>query len=527
MGYRGEVITIPLGQLGIITDLPPSDIPPGAMLDSNNITVFAGVVEKARGSRKYNSSALPAALVAMHDWHPNIYTQRLIVATADGKIFRDDGDKTFGGTSPIKTGLGVLTPNSQFVAGGNEVAGANRKLFYFSAANQLQVLAADQSVVADIENPAADWITDRYPKLGLIHRNRLWGFSGTTAYGSLTDDHEDFLSSGNLLFNIFPGEGGDINGAFVFKGRMFVFKEGGFVYYLDDTHATATNWFFRKLGTGFGLASPNSIIQALDDMIAGNTTGSITSYTATQAFGDIESADILATNGLENYVRTHTSLSGVPVMHAIYYEEKKQVFFTYSSKYGVTNDTILTMDMNRRGTPRITLSNRDAANVLGMRKDINNVKRPIYGDALGFVYLMDQEDRLVEAASYEGSLTTSHLDFHQLDPTLSSREKIYDWISVEYIPEGPWSLSAEIFIDGESKETINFKQMTRSNQLGNFLLGTDVLGSNQALTSPRQPLHGIGRRISVRFFNSGSNQSFRLANFTIGFRPAGGNATTI
>ena len=123
--------------------------------------------------------------------------------------------------------------------------------------------------MSEIASPAADWVSPNYPTVGVIHRNRLWAFMKQRAYASDTGNHENHLSN-NLTQAIFPGEGGSVIGAFVFKGRLFAFKEGGFVYYLNDDDPDSDNWNWLKLASNFGLSSPHGILQALDDMIAVN-----------------------------------------------------------------------------------------------------------------------------------------------------------------------------------------------------------------------------------------------------------------
>ena len=131
MAYRGETATIALGSRGLLTDIAPGQIPPDALIDSDNIVLNAGSIEKMQGSLRYNSSALSSPVVAIFDWHPTNFQQRLIAATANGSIFRDTGNFTFNGNTAIKTGLGNLTVNDRFVEGGNETAGSSKKLFRF------------------------------------------------------------------------------------------------------------------------------------------------------------------------------------------------------------------------------------------------------------------------------------------------------------------------------------------------------------------------------------------------------------
>lgn len=526
MAYSGETVTIPLGAYGLLTDVAPGNIPANALIKADNVVCNIGSIEKIGGSLKYNSSALSDKIVALFDWHPTNWQQRLIAACADGTIYRDIGDRTFSGGTAINSGLSGLTNRCQFVEGGKEGLSNAKKLFLFSENNQVQVLSGDGTAFADITSPAADWTAPNFPTCGIVHRNRLWAFLKQRAYASDATDHEDFTGGGILTMNVGAGEGGDIVGAYVFKGRMFVFKEGNFTYYLDDTDTTSSNWVFRKLDTGIGLASPHSIVQMINDLIFMNTTGSLSSGIASQNFGDMESADVLANAQIEDYVRSVTSVSGLQYSHALYYEAKKQAYFTYWSTYNGSNDKFLVVDMNTPN-PRFTFCTKDNPECLASRKDNNGVLRPIYGDPSGFVYWMDREDRDVGGSAYTGTFQTPHIDFRHLDPRLANKEKHFDWLSIEFVPEGAWDISVDVYIDGKFRETLTFSMKNRSDGMDSFTLDTDLLGREDAQTSPSKQLHGTGRRISLKFYNAGLRQSFKIASFTVGFRVAGENATRI
>lgn len=518
MAYAGMQVKIPLGDFGLLTDMSPGSLPLGALIEARNVVLNNGTVQKAPGATRYNPSyQLDGEIVALYDWFPDPFTQRMIAVTDAGKIYKDIGDRTFSLGVPINTGYPAFTPRSQFVPGGNETTGESRKLFYFSdGLTQVQVLDGDGSAFAEINEPASDW-SGRFPRVGVIHRNRLWAFMGQRAYASTTGDHEDFVDASVLTQEIYSGEGGDIIGAYVFKGRLFCFKEGLFIYFLDDSDVSSTNWYWRKLASNFGLASPNSLVNALDDLLSGNATGSITSYKAADTLGDIESADLLRASGIERYLRATTHPIGIPNMHALYDEELKQIYFTYRSTYTNTNDMLLNIDYNR-GAPRITYLQKGSPTCLAIRKNINSISVPMYGGADGYVYMMNAEDRLEGAVSYTGVFQTAFHDFKEADPKLGQCMKQFDHIWIEYVPEADADLSIDVFIDGRFVETVTTRLELADEELGSFLLGTDRLAQYTTVTNP-VPIAGMGYRISFRCYNSGSNESFQIASIGVGFRP--------
>jgi hypothetical protein len=528
MAYGGQAVTIPLGGLGLLTDVAPGDIPPSALIRANNIIYTGGTLEKAPGTRQINSTQLSDGIVGIYDWNPSSIQQRLIAVTDVGDVYRDTGDGLFSGGTAITTGLGGLTPNDVvFVEGGHEVSGNNKKLLLFTGQNQLKVLSGDGTSFADISSPAADWTGTTFPGTGIIHRNRLWAFSGQYGYASDTGDHENFLTN-NLFMNIFPGEGDDIEACFSFKGRLFVFKKGNYVYLLEDTDSDSSNWYFRKVASDFGVASRHSIFEALDDMLVGNSTGSLNSMKASEKLGDVEAGDILHLAKIEEYVRNNINESGVTAMHTLYYSQKKRAYITYKSKYGGDNDRMLVMDVDKLQQPRFSFYTKDVPNCLAIRRDINGIRRPMYGSSDGYVYLMDQEDRLTHATAYTGEVITAHNDFRAQG--LQASNKLFDSLSIEFIPQGNWNLLCDVYIDGRFTEQLSFGMSDQSNQtLGRFTLGGavsgDPLGRTDTQNSPLIPLHGTGRRIAFHFKQAGSNQNFKLASYTAYFRVAGQNAT--
>lgn len=535
MAYSGVTARIPLGQSGILTDMAPSALPVQALTDANNITLTNGTVQKAPGTRKLNATALPAGIVAGVDWRPNSVVQKTIVACSNGSIYYDTGPGDFALQVTLASGLTNLSPNSKFVTGGNETGGRPKKLFFFSfGENQLKVLNLAETSFSNISKPAADWTSANYPRIGVIFRGSLWAFAGQISYTSDSGDHENFQTN-TQVSPVFPGEGDAIRGAFVFKGKLFCFKDGGFVYALNDDAADTQDWYWQKLANNFGLAAPNAVTEVLDDMLAGNTTGTVTSYTATNALGDVESADVFRVAGMENFLRGSTSTVGVPFQHTLYYAAKKLFFMTYRSAYYTYNNMLICIDFSRQSAgPQVTFWIKGSPQCLWLRRDQYGVDRPYYGDKDGFVQIMDSEDRLEGASkttgqpltgtAYEGSFQTVNFDMSHLDPKFAGIAKHWDWLKVEYCPEGNWNIMCDYFVDGKYIDTISFPMIQyQKPQLDVLLLNTDRLSQINTESFTR-PLTTTGRVITFRFYNRGAGQSFQIAGIVIGFRPSGEQA---
>ncbi len=540
--YNGSVAQIPIGSKSLLSDMAPSAIPSDNLTKVINCDYGLGYIQKAPGAITYNRNALSAGVVALLDYFPNTYKQRLFAATSDGKIYRDTGDRGFGLNTAIATGLGALTSTSQFVVGGNETAGRDKKIFFFSGGlNQLKVCSADNSTFASISQPAADWPNptassnpqSNFPNFGLIHRGCLWVFAKSVAYKSNSADHEDFVTSNAILINnVGPGEGGDIIGAYVYKQKLIVWKQGDLVYILNDTDNSSSNWYFSKFGEGLGISSWHAACQVLDDLLVGTSSGKITSFAATQAYGSFTQADILKQARVSKFFAENTTILGNQFQQSIYYPDKGLALFTGRTKGRQNNDCLISLDVSQPDNPRYGLLTHVAPDCLALRRDTNNILRPIYGASDGFVYFMDREDRAVgpmgSGSAYTGEFRTADLDMRHLDPSLAHKNKLWEWLWVTFQEEGNYTLSVDVWIDGRFRETLSFAQTVDTNYAGAFVLGStgSVTGGLDEKTIGVK-LHGMGRRITLRCYNSGNNQNFKVSMLSIGFKLSGEQATRL
>lgn len=667
--YTGQMVPIPLGQLGLRTDDPVTSLPPNAAIRANNISFQSSRIEKSKGSAQYNTASFSSAVVAVFDWFPTPSEQRMIALTADGKCWRDTGSGSFNTNTPIATGLGTLTPDAHMVAGGAESANRDRKLFVFTGTSQIKVLQGDGAALTSIDLPSADWASGNFPTYGLIWQNRLVVIGSSanrhTAYFSTIEDHENFqgtvavpfllnvewdiwhigspnsdqsatLQSGGAvtilpavnnegfllqgsrkfdkvtmtisqaqtgspvytysywngsswqaltltstpsytavgtttlqfaiptdwnvgdggitgadatrysirvlattapvtsvrstgfqvesttidvfppIFNIFPGESDGVVSAGVYKGRLFFFKQPYGIYYIETNgSADYTNWSVERLTDTFGIGSPHGHTQVLDDLLAANSQGGINSLQATQAFGDLKAGDVLANAQVEEFIKSITDPAGIPVSHAIYYQEKKRAMFTMRSSGGLEQDKILVIDVAKQ-TPRIEFETKDQPTCLALRKDSSNILRPYYGANDGFIYLMERSTYDVAGEAYLGEFQTPYIDFSYLDQTMGGKVKLFDFLEVQFVATGNWSFLVDVYLDNQFSETLTVRQNVGS-VLDQFVLDTDTL-SQEFAQSVRLPLHGAGRRISFRIYNSTMAQYFKIERFVVNFR---------
>lgn len=541
MAFKGIVYPIPLGQGGLHTDDSPNTIPKTDLIVANNVSLHNNLIEKDFGSAPFNTSAIPDGIYGAYDWWPttNISDRKLIVLGGDGKTYAIDNT---GAATEITASGGApatLTVTNQvfFVAGGIESSGRSRKLFILTGSDQIQVIAGTNTTRASINEPDTTWgSTGKYPRAGKIVNGRLavWGADNNphALYMSDSADHEKMVTNA-LQFSVFPGEGERLTTGFVVGGRFFMLKYPQGAYSLVSDSPTSSNWYIKQHNSQLGAASPYSAAAVLNDVLIKTASDQIISIAAVQEFGDIKGGDVFNILKMETFIRDNTNPSGAQQTHLMYYEDKKLLFATYRSTLGSSNDRMVVLKLESNGKTKAVFNTKDAPNCLALRKDTNGVKRPIYGSLDGYIYEMDQIDRNVDGAAFAGEFQTPHMDFADLGKNMADTNKNYQFLSLRYIPQGDWNIYADIYIDGNYYETVTF-EMNGDDLLADdtveatdFILAessTDPEGSElsgEDLLTVMKPLRGTGRTISVKIYNTGNDETFKIAQMFIGFTPSG------
>jgi len=524
MAYRGQIINIPLGELGLFTDDAQTITPPQGLIRAENVEIKHGYLEKTPGSKRWNKTALPSGVAQFFDWWPDENTQRAIVVTKDGRVWRFTDQYHYTEVLPENDAPANLRVSSQvvMVGAGQEEAGNPRKLFIFTGNDPVQVISGDGTTRHNMTHPAADWSGSFYPSFGIPFQNRLYCFGNRNQphflYGSSPTDHEDFVTLGSAVFaNVFPGDSERLISAANYKGQLVLFKYpfGFYLLNVDDPSAP----FPQKMGSSFGAGSGLGSIQVLDDLWIGNSTGSITSLNATNSLGGMQQSDVVKSMKCYKYLQEHVAPIKNFSQQAIWYEAKKLALFSFHSPSSAKPDRIFTIDL-QSSRPRPTMNTKDQPNCLGLMKDTVRIDRPFYGAEDGYIYAMDQKNRNVADNAYEMSFQTPFLDFSFVDRRLADVNKNFDFLEVKFEPMGNWDLLADVFIDNRFVETVKFN-MAQQDVLDNNFRLDQSRASGPGARNALRPIHGMGRQISVRFYNAEKNHNARIQSVTFYFRPSG------
>jgi hypothetical protein len=495
-------------------------VPPFAYQRAMNVVVDAGLMAREGGSALYTPSPISGApkVQALLDWWPDAATQRLLAATNDGKLLRDTGDGSFATT--LKGGLST-SGLPVWCEGGAESFGNARKAFHTNGVNVVQVLAADGVTTADLATPPADWSGANQPRSLFLHRNRLWGILAHRVYGSLTTNHEDFTTAGVLQFAVFPGVAQFLQGGISFKEFLFLWKWPRGIAFLDDTDTNSTNWFMKLLTDAVGLAGPKALCAVDDDVLFLSEIAHLHLVSHVRQ-NDIQASDLTAANELSEWVRENLNLNATALASAtaIYYPDRKQAMVAVPGAGATTNTLKLIVDFNGKA-PKITVSNKDVCDGLTLRRDSNGIQRPISGDAVGQVWKLDQVAPTKNGVAYTSDFQTVETDFAWADPGLASVRKNLAWLELVMRPTGiaGEALFVDIYLDGTFTQTLTYT-LTGGVLLGQFLLGTDVLGGETTLRI-RKRMRGSCYRWSAKVRHASLTQDPRVSELVVGFGAGG------
>lgn len=521
MSYVGNSIEIPLGPGGLTGSKNLAGIPAAFFLEATNISYETGSITKEGGSTKYNTNAIPAAprIIGGWDWWPLTTAQRMVVIGSNGSIYKDSGLATF--PVSLKVGMTVANVVPVFVEGGKEVASNSRKLFIFTGANPVQVLAGDANTTTGLATPPADWGSVNQPIGGCVHEGRLWGYGNLNdphrMYYSTTANHEDLTGAGAGTVAVYPGEGEQILAAMSYKGALIVWKRPYGVYMVDTSSPTVSNWRVSRLSQSVGISSPRGFVAIDNDVLYQDKDGNFQLLSATADFGDLQSRNLSKLVLFDEYLRDKINLSRLPFAKAVYYSAKREAHFVMAGSGFTVNNRRVVIDFNGE-QPRFRVSTKDVSESLWLRKDSNLIPRLVSGDDAGFVWHLDQLTKAKAGAGYISKFQTAHNDLSEADPALVGKQKLLDFLELSFQTKGDWNFFVDVVCDGRVTQTVPYSMAGPSAKFGTAKFGSSQFGST-TMENLRKRLVGTARRISLIGRNASAGEDFSISKAVLYFRP--------
>lgn len=523
MAYRGSVTRLPVGMLGLSGSRNPTQLQPGHFSEVDNVSLEGGLIQKIGGASKLNASALgaPSVVTSGINYSPVSGALRDAVFLSNGSILKDTGPGTFAVT--LASGLNSpRDPPPFFLMAGGEAVGSPRTLFCFSETNQVRAVDGDGAVMTALTTPPADWAgAGNFPIFGILHEGRLWGGGNASdphrLYYSRLSDHQDFSVPGGTL-SVFPGEGERIVAGVSFKGLLVIFKYPRGVYMINTGDPSPAGWRVDRLTGAVGAVNQQSVITIANDTMYLDAAGNVHLMSATNAFGSVETSNVTQAAEMSQFVRDNVAITSIKRAAGIWYGAKQQAIFALPGLGGTDNNIQLVIDMSNPQVPvRFFISRRDTPVSMWIKADVFGVYKPVQGDNLGFVWLMDQASRNKDGAAYTMNFETANMDLSTADPRLATMNKTGDFLELIFEPQGDWDLAVTIFWDDVPGPPLLFAMGGTGAALGVFTLDTDALSSN-SIRAIRKRIAGSGRRFRLIANNTGIDQNVAISDFYLSFR---------
>ena len=522
------VAEIDLGKEGLSGSQNLASLRPTQLARAEGITFAPGSIRKEGGSASYTSSSLGGArkIIGGIEFFPSPTAKREVIATASGDILWDTGAGTFA--TLIKGGW-ITSDRTHFSAGGAESTGRSKKLFVLNGVNAPMVISGDNVATGDISNPASDWSGTNQPKVMFPIKNRMG------AFGNSNDPHRFYLSDPNnhevyatgatwdtASFSVYPGKSFGISAGATFRQACILWKRPKGIYVLDISNATPSNWQVFELTDAVGCESQFAFDYIVGDdgskdaIVFVSRDAGIYLIRGAQEFGDFSVVDLTVQDEIRQWLRDNIDFSKIDKTTVQYFHETKDVMVTFVASG--SSEANIVLKINVAQTPfRFHISRRDTIVSMWKSEDSNNIVRPMVGDDVGNVRRVDQASFTYSGGGYTMDLQTVPLDFSWIDKRASGRRKIFDFVEFDIKPTGSWPTYVEFVSASVVKQRTSFLNSAGVSELGNFILGQDVLAGAVgafSITKRIRLLFG-GRTVSVRMTQTGDGEEMQISKIRI------------
>lgn len=365
----------------------------------------------------------------------------------------------------------------------------------------------------------SDWVNGaNFPRWGFMHNGRMWAGGGGqvphAVYSSVLNNHNDYINSGSLYFQVYPGEGDIIIGGISWRGKAYLFKFPYGIYVLDDDSLDTADWGWKRVSRYVGAIAQASIVEADDEVYFVSPDGFIHALSAVQQYGDVQSS---AVKGLEigPYINEFVDFSKLstaawsgfasyPTPVGVYYPTKRKLMFGFSPNPNVisgsgfpTNHVLIGFDLHRSDTSagvrdvQPFVSTRDEYESLAIYRDPTTADPVLLaGSSNGFIYRLDQPARSKDGVGYMARFETK-----EFLPTNSNSNVNMKELEV-------------IFSDGSSNNSVVMK-----------VYQNGILSKAKTLTDTDRwmRLDGDALKIKIVGENDTLNSSFSIAKIIVRF----------
>ena len=511
---------------GYATDLPTQSRSLDYWLKAENVIfTVSGIARKVGGANKVNATTITDSpdVTGMFDFWRNgaaaSFTQKHVVVTANGKVYKDDMDGTYDDI----TGAATITADAIPV---------------FCQARDLLLIFTDKN-----DTPLKWNQTGNVASLGgsppsgrgaVFHNNRVWTWGDNSnpsrlTYGSSTTA-EDFTGVDTGGIDIDPEDGDRIVGAISHKEILFIFKgpNTGSIHMIAGTAPTGGDAYSRKvLVRGIALQTHNSIIPVGDDVFFMSERG-IHSLRATQQFGNFSEADV--TRYLKGYFRDNLNRAQLNKVWGVNYADKGCMLWLVPLAGSTECNAVFGLSYIRSAEegPKAFTWTR-AGTSAGIRiHPTTKARELVFGTTDGFVTIQDYVNRSIYSnTAYQMTMRSPQILMGGADGGGRQRpdqpitiERIY-MRSVSTGNHNVSMLVSRLTPEGQTEsETYTFNQGESLFVLGTSQLNVGTLGGDSVPIIYSTPsAFGSARAVQFEITQGGLNQDAQLLEFGVEYTP--------
>ena len=479
---------------------------------TNCVYEFDGGPRKAPGTNRLNASVIEASqtVTGIYDyWRLGTGVtpaQRRVVHVND-KIYHDGGTGSF---ASIKTGLevGVVPQYSTF----------NDLLIIGSTSATDVPFSWDQSTFQNLAGSPPRF------SFSIKHQGKQWAAGNWSVpyrlYYSVTGNPEDWAGVGSGSIDIDPGDGDRIVGLFSWKNDLWVFKGPNKLSIHRISGATPSTFARVTFIEGISAANQSCIFPMGDDVGFVSPRGTMHSLKATSSYGDYNQSYL--NYPILTWCRDNMNQNLYPLWQACTDHLHGYTLISFPIAGTTTNTRTILLDWRfmASGEPYPRFALWDFASFASMAYciDTNNKPRIFAGGYTGYVFRLDQVDRVHESTTIAYDIQTPNLSY--------GSEFMLKTISAVGIGHASKNTNAATFawsIDGQTEQTQTFTQAA-----GGFILdssdldGTDLLGgANWSQKFLELETGGIGRTMQYRITENNLSSDIEIHNIGAAVTPSG------
>ena len=194
-----------------------------------------------------------------------------------------------------------------------------------------------------------------------------------------------------------------------------------------------------------------------DDIIFLSAAGTFHLLSAVNTLGGVHAGDVSGHLGLNPWVRNNVNLARLNQTLSIWYPHRRVALFSVPGAGSKVNNLLLKFDANgvEFGEPlKFSYTFQNTPDALALKRDTDGVWKPIIGEST-IVKLLDRTTRTKDGANYTAMIQTPHLDMSHIDARLRQTKKLWEQLELIMEPANA-SITAEVFIDGVSCQTLTF-----------------------------------------------------------------------